>query len=114
MIDFEHVWLPQIVQYAKLISSGQLMAEWQGRAKATNSVTDPDELHEQVFDDLDAERVWAENRHRTGLPVSATEAIDSFLDALRTIDESDAELVATPHAWVRTKEAARAVVTILG
>ena len=114
MIDFERVWLPQILQYAKLIGSGQLEAEWQRRAKATTSITDPDELHEQVFDDLDAERIWAENRHRTGLPAPATEAIDSFLAALRTIDESDAELVATSHAWVSTKEAAQAVVTILG
>jgi hypothetical protein len=113
MIDFEHVWLPQIVQYAELISSGQLEAEWQGRAKATTSVTDRDELHEQVFDDLDAERVWTENRCRTGLPVSATEAIDRFLDALRTVDESDAELVATSPAWKTTKEAAQAVVTNL-
>ena len=37
---------------AKLISSGQLEAEWLGRAKAYTSVTNPDELHEQVKADL--------------------------------------------------------------
>ena len=46
MIDFEHVWLPQIVSYARLISSGQLENEWLGRAEAATSVTNPDELYE--------------------------------------------------------------------
>lgn len=112
MIDFEHVWLPQIVQYATLIHSGQLEAEWQGQAKVTTSVVDPDELHEQVFDDLDADKVWADNRDRTGLSMLAIQAIDSFLDALRNV-ESDAGSLAASDAWERTKRAAKAVVTTL-
>jgi hypothetical protein len=52
MIDFERVWLPQIVAYAELISAGQLQDQWLGRVGTITSVTDPDELFEQVFDDL--------------------------------------------------------------
>jgi hypothetical protein len=114
MIDFEQVWLPQIVQYARLVSTGQLEDEWLGRVTATTSVTDPDELHEQVFDDLDADGIWAENRHRSQLPTPAFEAIDHFLAALRNIDETDAQSVVRSAAWANAKEAAQAVVTSLG
>lgn len=114
MIDFEQVWLPQIVQYARLISTGQLENEWLGRATVTTSVTAPDELHEQVFDDLDADDVWTENRDHSGLPEPAVEAIDRFLAALRNMDEPDARRVVTSAAWASAKEAGEAVVTSVG
>ena len=110
MIDFMHVWLPQIVQYAKLISTGQLEDEWLGRVASTTSVTDPDELHEQVFDDLDADNIWAENLHRSELPTPAIEAVGRFLAALQNIDQSDAHSVVSSSAWESVKAAARAVV----
>lgn len=108
MIDFEHVWLPQIVQYARLISTGQLENEWLGHVTATTSVTDPDELHEQIFDDLDADSIWAENHHRPGLQTPAIEAIDRFLAALRNIDQADAQFVVTSDVWANAKVAAKA------
>ena len=111
MIDFAHVWLPQIVQYAKLISTGQLENEWLGRATASTSVTDPDELHVQVFDDLDADNIWAENRGDSGLPAAANAAIDHFLTALRNMDEPDAQSLVRSAAWASAKEAAQAVAT---
>jgi hypothetical protein len=111
MIDFEKVWLPQIVQYARLISTGQLENEWLGQATATTSVTDPDELHEQVFDDLDANDIWTENRDNSGLPKPAVDAIDRFLAALRNVNEADARRVVSSAAWSTAKEAGQAVVS---
>jgi len=111
MIDFKQVWLPQIVAYARLIGTGQLEQEWLGRSPRMTSVTDPDELHEQVFDDLDAESIWLQNRLAPNLSPQATEAIDGFLTALSNIDDPDAESVVDSAAWKRVKEAAQAVVT---
>jgi hypothetical protein len=111
MIDFKHVWLPQILAYARLISTGQLEQEWLGYSPRATSVTNPDELYEQVFDDLDAESIWAENRLAPDLSTRATEAIDGFLTALQNIDDPDAESVVESAAWKRVKEAAQAVVT---
>lgn len=111
MIDFKQVWLPQILRYARLISTGQLEQEWLGRSPRITSVTDPDELHEQVFDDLDAESIWAENRHVSGLSTQAAEAVGGFLTALKSIDDSTAEAVVRSAAWKRVKEAAQAVDT---
>jgi hypothetical protein len=111
MIDFEQVWLSHIIGYARLIGTGQLEQEWLGSSPRATSVTDPDELHEQVFDVLDAESLWAENRLAPELSTQATEAIDSFLTALQNIDDPDAEPVVRSAAWTRVKEAAQAVVT---
>lgn len=113
MIDFKQVWLPQILQYARLIETGQLEQEWLGYSPRATSVTDPDELHEQVFDDLDAESIWAEKRLAPDLSTRATEAIDGFLTALRNIDDRDAGSLVRSAAWTRVKEAAQAVVTCL-
>jgi hypothetical protein len=110
MIDFERVWLPQIVAYARLISTGQLEDQWLGRGTPTTSVTDPDELHEQVFDDLDADSIWAENCHEVRLPPVANEAIERFLSALRNVDESDAHFLVASSAWAEVKEAAHDII----
>jgi hypothetical protein len=114
MIDFENVWLPQIVSYARLISSGQLEAEWLGRVAAVTSVTDPDELCEQVFDDLDADGIWAEWRNRSGLSTNGRDAVDRFLQALREIAEPDARLLVQTDGWNSAKQAATTVVSKVG
>jgi hypothetical protein len=111
MIDFEQVWLPQIVEYARLVSAGQLENEWLGRATATTSVTDPDELHEQIFDDLDADRIWAANHDNSRIPKALIDAIDRFLAALRNVDGSNPQHVVTSAAWANAKEAGEAVVS---
>lgn len=109
MIDFEQVWLPQIVRYAELVSASKLDDAWLGRATPTTSITDPDELHEQVFDDLDADVVWAENRGSCNLTPAAIAAIDLFLGSLGRLDESDARALVVSEAWARTKAAAQGV-----
>lgn len=108
MIDFESVWLPQILNYAKLISTRQLEDEWLGRVARNTSITEPDELHEQVFDDLDADGIWRTNRKT--LAPTAADAIDRFLSALRNIDEADAHVLVASDAWAQARKAASAVV----
>jgi hypothetical protein len=110
MIDFENVWLPQIVSYARLISSGQLEAEWLGQAASATSVTDPDELYEQVFDDLDADGIWADQRDCNALSADGRQAIECFLQALRSIEEADACLLVKSSHWRSVQQAAEAVI----
>jgi hypothetical protein len=109
MIDFKDVWLPQLISYARLISSGQLEAEWLGRVAATTSVTDPDELYEQVFDDLDADGIWAKWRDHNAVSAEGRDAVDRFLQALREIEQSDARILVQTDHWERAKQAAQAV-----
>lgn len=111
MIDFERVWLPQIVGYASLIASGQLENEWLGRSAPTTSVTDPEELHEHVFDDLDADAIWAENRKQGVAKPEVAIAIPEFLDAIRCLDGSNVELMVSSDAWAKVKEAANLIIT---
>jgi hypothetical protein len=55
LIEFE-TWFPQIVGYARLISDGDtLRRSWLHGDRTETSVTDFDELWEQVFDDLDSD-----------------------------------------------------------
>ena len=109
MIDFENVWLPQIVSYAALVRDQQLEDQWLGRSATLTSVTSPNELYVQVFDDLDADRIWADARQNAELSPQARDAIDRFLTALRSIDEADAVKLMSSDAWVRIGEAANGV-----
>jgi hypothetical protein len=110
MIDFEHVWLPQIVSYATIISTGQLEDQWLGRLGTVTSVTDPDELHEQIFGDLDADAVWIAARESVQLPASIIEVIDRFLAALHDISESDAATLVSSKVWLKVRDAANVLV----
>jgi hypothetical protein len=109
MIDFEQVWLPQIVTYARLIDNGQLEDQWLGRSEVTTSVSDPDELHEQIFDDLDAEAIWSAARKNEGMSASAVAAIDGFLAALLDIEGNDPAVIVVSSAWNTAKLTAGAV-----
>jgi len=109
MIDFEQVWLPQIVSYARLIDTGQLEDEWLGRSRQATSVTDPDELHEQVFDDLDADTIWHEVRRTRSVSTQLAHAIDCFLNALRKIGGNEPSTVVASNAWIEVREAANGV-----
>jgi hypothetical protein len=109
MIDFHNVWLPQIIGYAQLIGTGQLEAEWLGQAKRATSVTEPDELHMQVFEDLDADAIWNEWRQRDVISPDTPDAVDRFLQALREITENDARVLVLTAEWESVKDAARAL-----
>lgn len=83
MIDFKQVWLPQILGYARLIADeAALRSAWLTDAVTTTSVTSPDELIEQIFDDLDSdESVKLASHHLTSTP-NLVEALRGFLIAL--------------------------------
>lgn len=57
MIDIENVWIPQIIGYARLILGDELERVWIDNEKGLNSVSDYDELYEQIFDDLDSKNI---------------------------------------------------------
>jgi hypothetical protein len=111
MIDFKQVWLPQIVTYARLISTGQLEDQWLGRSGITTSVSGPDELHEQIFGDLDAVAIWAVARQGEGMSTSALSAVDTFLTALSGLNDNDAATIVGSSAWAVAKVAAGEVLT---
>jgi len=110
MIDFAHVWLPQIVGYAAMIGSGRLEEHWLGQRGLFTSVTDPDELCEQIFGDLDADNIWIEARRSAQLPAPTIDAIDRFLAALHDIDESNAATLVSSTVWLAVREAANVLV----
>lgn len=109
MIDFRGVWLPQIKGYAEQVEGGQLEREWLGLVEVATSITNPEELLEQVFDDLDADGIWAGNRNDSGLSPQAVAAIDDFLAALRNMSETDVSSAVASDAWSSAKRAARAI-----
>jgi hypothetical protein len=110
MIDFKNVWLPQIVGYATIISNGQLEDQWLGRLGEVTSVTNPDELQEQVFGDLDADTIWIEARERAELPTATIVAIDRLLASLHDVKESDATTLVSSLVWRKVRKAAHDLV----
>ncbi|TPG20865.1 hypothetical protein EAH87_05750 [Sphingomonas koreensis] len=114
MIAFEQVWLPQIIDYARLIHSGQLENEWLGISDRATSVIDPDELHEQVFGDLDADGIWPPVRGIGRVSARMSDAIDRFLAALRDVDSNEPTVVIASVAGTRAKDAAGAVLANVG
>lgn len=86
MIEFE-TWLPQIVGYCEfVVDDMRLRQAWIKRDFSDTSVTDFDELYEQVFDDLDANH-FAANLHRH-LPNSERIAttVGDFIAMLQKMD----------------------------
>ena len=81
MLDFHRGWLPQILGFAALIADGELECWTQGHSRRAR-VASFDELHEQVFEDLQAEAMLRELAVRLPGEVERQEAIASFLRAL--------------------------------
>ncbi len=109
MIDFEQVWLPQIVAYAGMINDGTLEDQWRGRRPIVTSATDPDELHEQIFGDLDADNMWVVGRGNAAMSDRLSAAVDRFLSNLRVLD-GDAATVLPSDGWADVKIAAADVI----
>jgi hypothetical protein len=110
MIDFERVWLPQVVGYARRIANGQLQAEWLGESAPSTSIIDPDELHEQLFDDLDADAIWAGGHTQALISPELAAALSQFLNVVRSLDGSDVQSLVRSSAWMEAVEASRQVV----
>lgn len=110
MLDFKNVWLPQIVGYATIISNGRLEDQWLGRLGAVTYVTNPDELQEQVFGDLDADAIWIEARESAELPTATIVAVDRLLASLHNVEESDAATLVSSRVWLKVRDAANELV----
>jgi hypothetical protein len=61
MINYLETWLPQIIGYAELISGDDLWKVWVDKKEGVTSVTDFDELYEQIIGDLDSENLMKES-----------------------------------------------------
>lgn len=121
MIDFKQVWLPQILGYARLIANDDaLRSAWLNNTATETSVTSPDELIEQVFDDLDSAAIVGEaSRYLSSAPDLA-EALRGFLTAMKIWEsERDPENISLPAdeslfqnpKWVLLRQQAERVLT---
>jgi hypothetical protein len=82
-------WIPQIVQYAGFVASDtQLHRAWVKHDHSETSITNYDELHVQLFDDLDCDNL--ESEMVSLLDAQRGLAISRFLSAIR---DADTEIV---------------------
>jgi hypothetical protein len=89
------IWIPQMVDYADWIASpDQVRRAWIDRDFSETSVTNYDELWEQMFEDLDADGV--ETQMLAALDAERGAAIAKFLATLRA---ADAVFVADRRYW---------------
>lgn len=110
MIEFR-TWLPQIVGYCEfVIDDVGVRQAWVNHDFSKTSVTNFDELYEQIFDDLDGENFVA-NLHRY-LPHSERmrNAIAGFFASLRGVDSSRNTLdILDSDQWQLVRTSALAV-----
>ena len=117
MISFRETWLPQILGYCELVCDDlKIRRAWINHDTSATSVTSFDELYEQIFGDLDSDRLQAE------LPVLLNDAdvmqhaIHDFLEALRASDRvratepglKNASAFLSSKHWKLVQTAARA------
>ena len=113
MIPFE-TWLSQIVGYCRLVADTVgLRRAWVDGNHSQSSVTDFDELYEQIFDDLDSDSFDKELKVHLAKNVAAREALSAFLEAIRNADmarEGNVKL-SSPENLLRSTEWLRVVDT---
>jgi hypothetical protein len=86
MIPFK-TWLPQIIGYCQLVVDAEgLERAWVDGDFSLTSVTDFDELYEQIFDDLDSDNIEKELTTYLSNDVTARKKISDFLSALRVVN----------------------------
>ena len=86
MIDLRGVWLPQIIGYAQLVSDERILrASWIDGDRSETSVTDFDEMMEQIFG-LDSETQVELARRELSDDPELIELLSSFIEQLRVID----------------------------
>lgn len=117
MIPFQ-TWLTQIVEYGRFIADSLgVRRAWVEGDLSRTSVTDFDELYEQVFDDLDSDTFEEELGVHLPTDDAARQVLKEFLGELRFIDSvrsrdgklrSPATLLGSDE-WSRLVETARRV-----
>jgi hypothetical protein len=122
MIDFK-IWLPQIIGYCEFVADEvKLRRAWINRDFSATSVTDFDELYEQVFDDLDADRFAADLDVLLPNSQRARAAISAFLASLKEVDRTRSKCPALLNApalldsvqWRQVRIAALAALDVVG
>jgi hypothetical protein len=117
MIEFK-TWLPQIVGYCEfVVDDMRLRQAWINRDFSKTSVTDFDELYEQVFDDLDASHFamnlqrYLPNSGRMATTIADFVATLQATDRVRTenTDLLDASLLLDSAQWQLVRNSAFAV-----
>lgn len=114
MIDIQEVWVPQMLWYCELIADDKRLA-WafnQEPDRIWTSVTDYDELMEQIFDDLDALGMLpslAQSPIEDGLKIT----LETFVSRLAQFDErkGEDEFDNKSPAWLSVKAAAADAIT---
>ena len=91
MIDFK-TWLPQIMGYCEFVADdAALRHAWVNHDFSETSVTNFDELYEQVFDDLDADHFAINLAAHMPNAAMARTAIAAFLTSLKEMDRNRSE-----------------------
>ena len=118
MIPFQ-TWLSQIVGYCHFVADALgVQRAWRSGNYSQTSVTDFDELYEQIFDDLDSDSLEGQLATNLRDEPEAQELIRAFLQQVRVISDrrvndpalrSTAVLIDSAE-WGRLVEIARAVV----
>lgn len=121
MIHFQ-IWLLQIVGYCQFVTDTVgLRRAWIDRNFSRTSVTNFDELYEQIFDDLDSDNF--ENELAVHLPdVTARKAVSEFLDSIRVVDQrrevnmklDDPKNLLQSDEWRCVVKAAERIVDLFG
>jgi hypothetical protein len=112
-----HTWLSQVVGYCHFVADDRAVRRaWVNRDYSQTSITDFDELYEQIFDDMDSDAL--EKDLSTYLPddSGARDDIATFLQQIREISDqqeqgglrSAADLLDS-KAWGRLVDIARRV-----
>ncbi len=120
MIAFD-TWLPQIVDYCGFILDDEkLRRTWIGRNFSETSVTNFDELCEQIFDDLDADNlvvVFSSKLQKSdGLQASIMEFLSSLhaVEFVCALDQKpkDVQMLLDSAQWRRVRSAALSVLNM--
>jgi hypothetical protein len=116
MIDLRDVWLPQIIAYAEFIEEdGAVRAAWIDGDRSQTSVTDFDELMEQVFGDADAKEQLKLAVVEFGDDAMLVMRLAEFIEGLECVDrvvvdteiDSDpAKILALPE-WLSLRDRSR-------
>jgi hypothetical protein len=114
MIPFQ-TWLLQILGYCQFVADAVAVRRaWIERDFSSTSVTDFEELYEQIFDDLDSNNVEKELVKYFPADLAVRRAVSEFLDAIRVVDSCressvqlrDPECLLKSDEWLRLIAAA--------
>lgn len=112
MIPFQ-TWLTQIVEYSRFIADTLgVRRAWIEGDHSKTSVTDFDELYEQIFDDLDSDTFEEELDAHLPNDEVARQVLKAFLGELRSIDfvRSCDKKLKSPSALLGSDEWSQVVV----